>query len=441
MYETLGYKQKLEKEYDFKVFTNNVDFPCLQQTEELLKQEAFKNTKVRLMPDTHAGKGAVIGFTAKMNDKIIPNIVGSDIGCGMLLVKLTKIKLDLENLDKEIKKDIPLGAMMYDKPVTHFKDLDKILFFNPTKMFLNTVGTTKGSAGIIADKFELQIGTLGGGNHFIEIDEDEQGDRYLVIHTGSRNLGKTVSEYYQNLAVEYQSGIHDYIEERKRLVEEYKSQGRQKEIQKALKELEDEYKNSNPKIPKDLCYLEETLKDFYLHDMEICQKYAILNREIIAKRIINCINRVMGYNLDFDKCGHYHTIHNYIDFDDMVIRKGAINAEKGKEILIPMNMRDGSLICIGKGNPDWNNSAPHGAGRIMSRGKAKLELSLEDYENSMEGVYSSTVNMHTIDEAPMVYKPMKEIMENIKDSVEIIKVIKPIYNLKAGIEEEYLYNM
>lgn len=442
MYEAIGYKQKLEKDYDIKIFTDNVNFSCLQQTEQLLKQKEFKDIKVRLMPDTHAGKGAVIGFTAKMNDKIIPNIVGSDIGCGVFVVNLGKIKLDLEKLDKLIKENIPLGAEKYDTPVAKFKDLDKLFFINPSKLFLNSIGTIKGrSSEFIPTKFEKQIGTLGGGNHFIEIDEDEDENKYLVIHTGSRNLGKIISEYYQKVAIEQRSGIEDYMLKRKQIIEEYKSKGKQKEIKNKLEELQKRYKSAkhNTNMPIDLCYLEGSCKDFYLHDMEICQEYAKLNREVIANRIIDCINKLMNYNLSLDNCGHFHTIHNYIDFEDNIIRKGAVKAEKGKKIIIPINMRDGSLICVGKGNPDWNYSAPHGAGRIMSRGEAKSQVDLEEYKKSMEGVYSSTVNQYTIDESPFVYKPMNEIIENIKDTVDVIKIIKPIYNLKGSNEQEKLY--
>lgn len=442
MYETLGYKQKLEKDYDVKIFTNNINFNCLNQIEQLLKQDMFKEVKVRLMPDTHAGVGAVIGFTAKMTDKVIPSIVGSDIGCGMFVVNLGKIKLDLENLDKLIRQRVPLGVMMHDKPIVEFKDLDKILFVRPTKFFLQTIGPIKGrSSTLISQKYNKQLGTLGGGNHFIEIDKDDEDNKYLVIHTGSRLLGNVVSHYYQNLAIEQRAGMEDYLLKRKRTVEYYKENNKRTEIQTKLKEIDKNYKDAkrNPKIPEDLCYLEGSCRDFYLHDMELCQEYAKLNRETIAKTIINCINELMGYNISIENSEHYHTIHNYIDFEDNIIRKGAVRAKENTKLIIPMNMRDGSLICMGKGNPDWNYSAPHGAGRLMSRGDAKAEIKLEDFEKSMEGIYSSTVNRYTLDESPFVYKPMDEIIENIKDSVDIVKIIKPIYNLKGTHEEEKLY--
>ena len=293
MYETLGYKQKLEKDYDVKIFTNNINFNCLNQTEQLLKQDMFKEVKVRLMPDAHAGVGAVIGFTAKMTDKVIPSVVGSDIGCGMFVVNLGKIKLDLENLDKLIRQRVPLGAMMHDKPIVEFKDLDKILFVRPTKFFLQTIGPIKGrSSTFISQKYNKQLGTLGGGNHFIEIDKDDEDNKYLVIHTGSRLLGNAVSHYYQNLAIEQRAGMEDYLLKRKRTVEYYKENNKRTEIQTKLKEIDKNYKDAkrNLKIPEDLCYLEGSCRDFYLHDMELCQEYAKLNRETIAKTIINCIN-------------------------------------------------------------------------------------------------------------------------------------------------------
>lgn len=415
MYETFGYKQKLERQYDLKIFTDNVEFECLEQTENLLKQEVFKKCKVRLMPDTHAGKGAVIGFTADLADKVIPNIVGVDIGCGMLCVPLGDIEINLKWIDEAINKYVPAGRESHKERQIKFPDIKKLHCFRELKDTPN---------------FEKQLGTLGGGNHFIEIDIDDGGNKYLVIHTGSRNMGKQVAEYYQNLAIKLHSGYDEYLERKQETIDFLKSQGRRKEIESALKELNKKFQLSHTDMPKDLCYLTREYREQYLHDMKICQQYAVINRNTIARIILKHIDNTTlpeAYlNNSFD------TIHNYINFEDNIIRKGAISAYEGEKVLIPMNMRDGSLICIGRGNPDWNYSAPHGAGRIMSRGKAKENISMKEYIDSMQGIYTTSVNQSTIDEAPMVYKPMQEIIDNIKDTVNIFKIIKPIYNFKSS---------
>lgn len=419
MFETSGYKNKLEKEYDIKIFTDNVEFECLNQTETLLQQEVFKDCKVRLMPDTHAGKGAVIGFTADLGNKVIPNIVGVDIGCGMFCLNLGKIDINLQWLDEGINKEVPAGRESFDNRQVKFDKIKGLLCLRELKDTPN---------------FEKQIGTLGGGNHFIELDKDDENNVYLVIHTGSRNIGKQVAEYYQDLAVKLCSGYDEYLQRKQETIAFLKEQGRKKEIQNALKEMEHEYKLRNPSLPKDLCYLTNEYKDNYLHDMKICQEYAILNRETIAKNIIEkVINPMLLDKINYDKIDKFQTVHNYINFKDNIVRKGAISAYEGEKVIIPMNMRDGSLICIGKGNPNWNYSAPHGAGRIMSRGKAKENINIQEYINSMEGIYTTSVNESTIDESPMVYKPMEEIIENIQDTVDIIKQIKPIYNFKASL--------
>lgn len=420
MYESLGYKNKLENEYDLKIFTDNVEFECLEQTENLLKQDPFKNCKIRLMPDTHAGKGAVVGFTADLGDKVIPNIIGVDIGCGMLCLNLGKIEpeLNLEWIDEGIRKEVPAGHESFDSTKLKFKEINSIKCYRELKD---------------STKFSKQIGTLGGGNHFIELDKNNDGDVYLVIHTGSRNLGKQVADYYQNLAIKLLSGYDEILQEKERIINDYKKQGRKTEIQSALKELEKKMKLQKPKIPNELCYLTGNYKEDYLHDMKICQEYAILNRETIAKNIIEkVINPMIKNKLNYDNIEKFQTIHNYLNFKDNIIRKGAISAYDGEKVIIPMNMRDGSLICIGKGNSDWNYSAPHGAGRIMSRSKAKELVNFEEYEKSMEGIFTTSVNQSTIDESPFVYKSMQEIIKNIKDTVDIIEIIKPIYNFKAS---------
>lgn len=394
---------------NLKIFTKNIEEEAIKQIDELLEQEPFKDCKVRIMPDVHAGKGCVIGFTADLGNKVIPNIVGVDIGCGMLCVELGNIELNLKKLDNIINEHIPAGRNIREQKLIDFEKINELYCLRELKE---------------SKKFNRAIGTLGGGNHFIEIDIDDEGNKYLVIHTGSRNLGKQVADYYQNLAIELCSGKEELFKKKEKIIKEYKEQGRKSEIQQALKDLEKEYKNNNPDLPKDLCYLEGKYREMYLHDMKICQEYASLNRCYIARTIL--LN--MGMQI-YQK--HFETIHNYISFEDNIVRKGAISAKKGEKVLIPINMRDGSIIAIGKGNEDWNNSAPHGAGRIMSRMKAKETFKLDDFKESMKGIYTTSVVEETIDEAPFVYKPMQEIIDNIQDTVEIQKIIKPIYNFKA----------
>jgi len=405
---------------DLKIFTENVEEEAIKQINLLLEQEPFRNCKVRIMPDVHAGKGCVIGFTADLGDKVIPNIVGVDIGCGMLCVELGNIEIDLEKLDKVINQYIPVGRNIREHKLMDFEAINQLYCLRELK-------ETK--------KFNRAIGTLGGGNHFIEIDIDEDNNKYLVIHTGSRNLGKQVADYYQNLAVRLCSGKEEMFKRKEEIIKTYKEQGRKAEIQKALKELEKEYKENKPILPNELCYLEGKYRDLYLHDMKICQEYASLNRKMIANTILknimyfkDNIKPLESWDLKDD---YFETIHNYISFADNIVRKGAISAKKGEKVLIPINMRDGSIIAVGKGNTDWNNSAPHGAGRIMSRHKAKETFKLEDFKESMKNVYTTSVAEEAIDEAPFCYKPMQEIIDNIQDTVEIQKKIKPIYNFKA----------
>lgn len=394
---------------NLKIFTNNIEEEAIKQIDELLDQEPFRDCKVRIMPDVHAGKGCVIGFTADLGDKVIPNIVGVDIGCGMLCVELGKVDLDLVKIDESINRYIPAGRNIKALNITNFDKINELHCLRELK-------ETK--------KFNRAIGTLGGGNHFIEIDRDDKGNKYLVIHTGSRNLGKQVADYYQNLAIQLCSGKEEMFNKKEQIIKEYKKQGRKSEIQNALKELEKEYKNNKPNLPNELCYLEGKYREMYLHDMKICQEYASLNRKMIAQAIL------LKY---FDKYDFedFETIHNYISFEDNIVRKGAISAKEGEKVLIPINMRDGSIIAIGKGNDDWNCSAPHGAGRIMSRNKAKETFKLDEFKESMKDIYSTSITEETIDEAPFVYKPMQEIIDNIKDTVDIVKIIKPIYNFKA----------
>lgn len=403
---------------DLKIFTEDIEQEAVDQINLLLEQEPFKNCKVRIMPDVHAGKGCVIGFTADLGDKVIPNIVGVDIGCGMLCVELGKIDLDLVKLDKIINENVPAGRNIREEKLINFDKINDLYCLRELK-------ETK--------KFNRAIGTLGGGNHFIEVDIDEEENKYLVIHTGSRNLGKQVADYYQNLAIELCSGKEEMFKRKEEIIRTYKEQGRKSEIQKALKELEAEYKQNKPELPNELCYLTGKYREMYLHDMEICQLYASLNRLQIAKMILTNYFELTYIPEIYPPImsDSFETIHNYISFKDNIVRKGAIRANEGERVIIPINMRDGSIIAVGKGNEDWNNSAPHGAGRLMSRKKAKETFNLEEFKKSMADIYSTSVLEETIDEAPFAYKPMQEIIDNIQDTVEIEKIIKPIYNFKA----------
>ena len=396
---------------DLKIFTNNIEQSAKEQIDLLLEQDAFKDCKIRIMPDVHSGKGCVIGFTGNLGDKVIPNIVGVDIGCGMLCVSLGNIDLDLEKLDNIIRKYIPSGMNVHEK-------IENDLSFNDLKCYDKLSNKD--------NWLNKSLGTLGGGNHFIEIDVDDENNKYLVIHTGSRNLGKQVAEIYQNKAIEYCSYKEEMQKEMKDVIEKYKKEGKQKEIQNALNDIRCKFEGKT-KLPKELCYLENQDREDYLHDMKICQNYAVVNRCTIANIIL--------YNMGYDGLNSFYNfqcVHNYINFKDNIVRKGAISAQKGEKVIIPMNMRDGCIIGTGKGNNDWNNSAPHGAGRIMSRNVAKEQIKIEDYQKSMKGIYSTSVSLDTIDEAPMVYKPMEEIIENIKDTIDVTKIIKPIYNFKAS---------
>lgn len=395
-----------------KVFTDNIEEGAIEQIEELCNQPFVENSKIRIMPDCHKGSGCVIGFTADLGDKVISNLVGVDIGCGMEVIKLGRIDLDLKTLDELIYKYVPSGIGVHKAKQVKFSKLQELYCYRILK-------DTK--------RIERSIGTLGGGNHFIEVNRDKDNNLYLVIHSGSRNLGKQVAEYYQNIAIDLCSGKEEYYIEKDRIINMYKQNNKKHLIQQALVQLKKQYDGLKPKYKKELCFLTGNFRNQYLHDMDICQEYATLNRQTIANIILkNMFNKSIN---DFE---HFETIHNYINFNDNIIRKGSISAYKDEKVIIPLNMRDGSIIALGKGNPDWNYSAPHGAGRIMSRMKAKENIQLIDFENSMKDIYTSSVNKNTIDEAPMVYKPIEEIISNIKDTVDIIKIIKPIYNFKAN---------
>lgn len=383
-----------------KIFASIIDEITRSQIQKLSSSEAYKDCQIRIMPDCHAGIGCTIGSVIQFKDRVIPNTVGVDIGCGMFVIKLGHQEIDLQLIDEIIHKYIPSGFNIHETPIT-YHDLDYI--YTPIKdeqYILNS------------------IGTLGGGNHFIEIDIDDENNKYLVIHTGSRNLGVQVCKYWQEVGVKKLNEEHK--KDNSEIIARLKAEGRQKEIQSVLQEIK---QNTNV-IPKDLAYIEGKDLNLYLSDMQRCQDYAYKNRVKIAEIIIE------KTKLKFS--GYFHTVHNYIDIQNKIIRKGAIAANKDEKVIIPMNMRDGSLICIGKGNEDWLCSAPHGAGRIMSRIQASEQITMEDFKNSMDDIYTTSVNENTIDEAPMAYKSAEVIQEDIKDTVEIVKVIKPIYNFKAN---------
>ena len=392
---------------DLKIFAKTIDEKAKAQIDLLLAQPAFADCKVRIMPDVHAGAGCVIGFTADLGKKVIPNIVGVEIGCGMLTVKIGKFDIDFEKLDRVIRDNVPSGMNVNEvaKSPVNLREL---------KCYDNLKNI---------DWIEKSMGSLGGGNHFIEVDADDDGNKYLVIHTGSRNIGKQVAEYYQAMAISLLNGKEKLKTAIAEYIRECKENGRENEIESGIKELKRQFKPI-AEIPNELCYLEGEWRHKYLWDMGYCQYFAIMNRREISNKII----RGMGWNV----LESFETIHNYIDMRSNIVRKGAISAKKGERVLIPVNMRDGCIIGIGKGNEDWNCSAPHGAGRIMSRMQARENLKLEDYQQTLSGIYTTSVSTDTIDEAPQAYKPMQEIIDCIGDTVEIERIIKPVYNFKAS---------
>ncbi len=384
-----------------------IEEEAIEQIRRMCDHNFTEGSKIRIMPDVHAGKGCTIGTTMTVEGKVVPNIVGVDIGCGMYTVNLGKADIDLEKFD-EAAHFIPSGMNVWEGRQERF-DLTALRCFRELK-------ETKW--------LERSLGTLGGGNHFIEIDRAADGTNYLVIHSGSRNLGKQVAELYQKLAINLSRGYGDYLEKRDEIIRTYKEQGRRSEIQAALKELHWQVYESETPIPEDLCYLSGKYLEDYLADVVICQSFARRNREKMAEILLER-SGISGGEA-------FHTIHNYIDTDEMILRKGAIAAHAGEKLLIPINMRDGSVLATGKGNPEWNYSAPHGAGRLMSRTKAKNTLSMEEYQEEMKGIYTTSVNEKTLDEAPMAYKSLEDIIDVIRETVDVIDVMKPIYNFKAS---------
>jgi len=380
---------------------------AIEQIRRMCDYELTEGSRIRIMPDVHAGAGCTVGTTMTVTDKACPNIVGVDIGCGMYTVHLQETDIDFERMDRAAHM-IPSGMNVWDGRKAHF-DLTQLTCYRSLKD---------------AGRMERSLGTLGGGNHFIEVDRASDGSFYLVIHSGSRNLGKQVAEWHQNRAVDLHMGKDAFFRERDEIIRTYKEQGRRSEIQQKLKEMERAFEGQVLSVPPDICWLTGTYLADYLHDVEICQRFARVNRELMAEILL----RETGLTA----VDAFHTIHNYIDTDEMILRKGAIAAHAGERVLIPINMRDGSVLAVGKGNPEWNFSAPHGAGRLMSRSEAREKLRMEDFTASMEGVYTTSVKPETIDESPMAYKSLKDIVDVIRDTVDIVEIIRPVYNFKAG---------
>lgn len=387
-----------------KVFTDVVDGESISQVINLLNQPYAEGAHIRMMPDIHAGAGCTIGTTMTIKDKICPNLVGVDIGCGMETVKIKENHIEPQKLDVVIRDGIPSGFSIREKAHRFASEIDL------TELYC--------SKYINIDRALCSIGTLGGGNHFIEADKDDVGNIYIVVHSGSRHLGLQVANYYQDAAFKALTSYSQ--EEIQAVIAQLKADGRQKEIQKVLKQL----KSKHSPVPKPLAYVEGELFDQYIHDMKIAQQYAELNR----RAMVDVIVKGMGFHV----VEQFTTIHNYIDVDNMILRKGAVSAQAGERLLIPINMRDGSLICTGKGNDDWNRSAPHGAGRLMSRSAAKETFTVSEFKKQMDGIYTTSVGRSTLDECPMAYKNMEDIVNNIGPTAEIDAIIKPIYNFKAG---------
>ncbi len=390
-----------------KIFADTVDEPSLAQVKLLLDQEFVSGSRIRMMPDIHAGAGCTIGTTMTITDQAVPNLVGVDIGCGMETVAVKEKHLELQKLDKLIYEKIPSGFQIREKPHLYFDEIESEL--HDLYCF----------AHINADRAQKSIGTLGGGNHFIEADKDEEGTIYLVVHSGSRHLGVEVADYYQQEGYRALNGAAK--KDIEQLIAQLKAEGRESEIQSTIEARKSTVSTS---IPKALAYVSGELFEQYIHDMKIVQRYAELNRKAMMREIVK------GMKLHVTE--QFTTVHNYIDTESMILRKGAVSAKKGEKLLIPINMRDGSLICIGKGNADWNESAPHGAGRLMSRSMAKQSFTVSEFKKQMSGIYSTSINQETLDECPMAYKGLDSIVNNISDTVDIVKRITPIYNFKAA---------
>ena len=391
-----------------RIFTDVVDSTSIAQVQELCNQEFTAGSRIRLMPDIHAGKGCTIGTTMTITDKVVPNLVGVDIGCGMETTRIREKRLELQKLDKLIYEKIPSGFSIREKAHRYADQIDLSQLYCARHVDLL--------------RAEKSIGTLGGGNHFIEVDKDDEGNLYLVVHSGSRHLGVEVADYYQNEGYKVLNHTDDASLEA--LVMQMKAEGREKEIQKELKKRKNVKQTS---IPRTLAYVSGELFQHYIHDMKIVQQFAMLNRQAMMDELVK------GLKLHVEE--QFTTIHNYIDTDAMILRKGAVSAKAGEQLLIPINMRDGSLLCVGRGNEDWNFSAPHGAGRLMSRTEAKQSFTVSEFKKQMADVFTTSVNRSTLDECPMAYKGMQDILDNIGPTADVVKIIRPIYNFKAGDED------
>ena len=397
---------EIEGKYnEAKIFTDLADSASLAQVQELCNQEFTAGSRIRLMPDIHAGAGCTIGTTMTIRDKVVPNLVGVDIGCGMETVRLRESRMEMQKLDRLIREKIPSGFEIRKEAHRYAEEID--------------LSELACAAHVNLPRAEKSIGTLGGGNHFIEIDRDDEGNLYLVVHSGSRHLGVEVAKYYQEEGYKVLNRSDDASV--KEMIDRMKAEGRQKEIRKERKKLKNTKRTD---IPKALAYVSGELFDRYIHDMKIVQRFAALNRQAMTDEILR------GMKLHAEE--RFTTIHNYIDTDSMILRKGAVSAQKGEQLLIPVNMRDGSLICVGKGNEDWNCSAPHGAGRLMSRSEAKQSFTVSEFKKQMENVYTTSVNRETLDECPMAYKGMENILDNIGPTADVVRIIRPVYNFKAG---------
>ena len=411
--------------YDVKIFTDNIEENAMEQIKDLLSIDVFSDKKIRIMPDVHAGAGCVIGFTGDLGDKVIPNIVGVDIGCGMRILNLGKLsEIDFHAFHEHIRGNVPSGMIVREDRFG-FKPLvgEEMDIYREAKQLVTELHCYRELKD--SGRINKAIGSLGGGNHFIELDKDDEDNVYLVIHTGSRNLGKQVAEIYQAKAVKHLTpGADEFEQTIKNTIDEYKAAGRRDELQSVIKKMRKEHQEAEQRLPAALCYVEGEGREHYLHDMRLCQRWAVLNRKLISLLLLRFFPGVVVKE-------EFESVHNYIS-DENIIRKGSISAAEGERCIIPLNMRDGSLLCTGKGNPDWNYSAPHGAGRVLRRTQAYEKITMEDFEASMKGIYSESVNDFTRDESPMVYKPAEEIITNIGDTVNIDTIIRPIFNFKAS---------
>lgn len=388
-----------------KCFCKMLEPQARQQIQAVCDQQAFADSKIRIMPDVHAGVGCTIGTTMTLRDKVVPGMVGVDIGCGMETVKLKETSMDFDELDRVIRTQIPSGHAIHPQPHPLAKDID--------------LRELRCAGHVDIERAQCSIGTLGGGNHFIEIDRGEDGHLYLVVHSGSRHLGVETASFYQKAGWKaLQQGYRPLVQE---AMQQLKAQGREQEIADVTAKIKREYA---PDVPKELAYVSGELFADYIHDMKLVQRFAVRNRQAMVQSILQ--------NMRLTCLDAFSTIHNYIDTDAMILRKGSVSAKLGETLLIPINMRDGSLICVGKGNEDWNQSAPHGAGRLMSRTDAKNTLTLEQFQQSMRGIYTTCVQQGTLDESPMAYKTMDEIVEQIAPTADIVQRIRPVYNFKAA---------